>query len=60
MLEENIKKIKNCDTKEELKKLSEEFKSLDNEEKIKLRGYYIWKINEINFKNLNIGDKNEH
>jgi len=25
----------------------EEFKNLDNEEKIKLRGYYIWKINEL-------------
>lgn len=47
MLQENIKKIKNCKTKEELKKVSEDFKILDNNEKIKLRGYYIWKINEL-------------
>jgi len=60
MLQENIKKIKECNSKDELRKISEEFKNLDNEEKIKLRGYYIWKVNEINFKNLNIGDKNEH
>jgi hypothetical protein len=56
MLQENIKKIKECNSKDELRKISEEFKNLDNEEKIKLRGYYIWKVNEINFKNLNIGD----
>jgi hypothetical protein len=41
MLQENIKKIKECNSKDELRKISEEFKNLDNEEKIKLRGYYI-------------------
>jgi hypothetical protein len=47
MLQENIKKIKDCKSKKELRLVTEEFNKLDNEEKIKLRGYYIWKINEL-------------